>query len=200
MMGVAFGFKRGLIRVYEDELSGLRSMVRDERVRGERDAHTFAEHLMLMLSTHHPVLWWNDQRIDPCELHCWVDAADRVWLANMVVEGLECGVFRRTLRGTDLGWGSVIDLLTADARDPCVLSYSVTGWFPNENLGIPLFGALPESARFKRCWDALRDMGPVFRMQPYGFREFRFGTGISALDVMADDYVARLDKAYPRAK
>src|SRR5678809_1267407 len=128
MMGVAFGFKRGLIRVYEDELSGLRSMVRDERVRGERDAHTFAEHLMLMLSTHHPVLWWNDQRIDPfelqlnsalalgsdvvklaarfhgqCEVHCWVDAADRVWLANMVVEGLECGVFRRTLRGTDLG-------------------------------------------------------------------------------------------------
>jgi hypothetical protein len=80
-----------------------------------------------------------------CEVHCWVEGSDRAWLAGIIDQGLKTGIYRRGLRyagdpdgpkdqWADQGWGQVLDLLRARDDEPVVLSYSVTGSFPNREI------------------------------------------------------------------
>lgn len=74
-------------------------------------------------------------------VHCWVEGPDRAWLAAIIQEGLDVGLYRHgmwqePMRGTQptwvvQGWEDIQELLRAADDDPVVLSYSVDGWFPN---------------------------------------------------------------------
>lgn len=77
-----------------------------------------------------------------CEIHCWVEGPDREWLAGLIDEGLEAGIYRRGLWYSDVpdgprdkwssqGWEEVQALLREAADGPVVLSYSVCDQFPN---------------------------------------------------------------------
>lgn len=74
-------------------------------------------------------------RIDgQCELHGYVEGPNRAWLASIIDQGLADGVMRPTLRARPLGWDDVTTLLRAGTDTPVVMSYSVTDWFPNEDV------------------------------------------------------------------
>src|SRR5215472_5272064 len=67
-----------------------------------------------------------------CEIHCWVEGSERAWVAGLIDQGLESGVFRRNLaRGYAQGWEQVQECLRARDDEPVVLSYSVCDQFPN---------------------------------------------------------------------
>lgn len=77
-----------------------------------------------------------------CEIHGYVEGPDRAWLAEVIDEGLDAGIYRRTLMygsvpeaGIDAqlcsqGWEDVQALLRAADDDPVVMSYSVCDGFP----------------------------------------------------------------------
>lgn len=79
-----------------------------------------------------------------CEIHCWVDGPNRKWLAGVMREGRESGLYRAAQ-----GWEAVADLL--DSRDDCpiVCSYSVCEQFPN-------FSSLPDDHALKLSHDDRR--------------------------------------------
>lgn len=75
------------------------------------------------------------------EVHCYVEARNFGWLADVIQEGLDKALYRATLpyRGADnvvidvlpQGWEQVLELLNHPDDSPAVLSYSVTDSFPN---------------------------------------------------------------------
>jgi len=82
------------------------------------------------------------------EMHCWVDGPDRAWLADVMEQGLEAGIFRRGFwfverpchgdpaaqpdrKWSDQGWGEVTRLLRDRDDEPVVCSYTVCDQFPN---------------------------------------------------------------------
>lgn len=60
-----------------------------------------------------------------CELHCYVKAENKVWMADTIKEGRKRNIFR-----SGVGWEEVIDLLLEDNPHPIVVSYSVCDIFP----------------------------------------------------------------------
>jgi hypothetical protein len=67
-----------------------------------------------------------------CEIHAYCEGEDRAWLADLVQEALDCGVFRSWVNGYD-GWQKLMDFLRSSDSEPVVTSYSVTDSFPNPN-------------------------------------------------------------------
>lgn len=77
-----------------------------------------------------------------CEIHCYVNDQNKLWLARLVETALEVGIFRRhiTPKGADgkpagppssSGYGELLKLLTdTRIRGPVVCSYSVCESFP----------------------------------------------------------------------
>lgn len=57
-----------------------------------------------------------------CEIHCWMKASNRIWVSNIIEEGLFKGVFL-----PNKGWENVIRFLRSNTEDPVVLSSSVCG-------------------------------------------------------------------------
>lgn len=75
-----------------------------------------------------------------CEGHCYIEGEDREWVADLIDDGLNVGVYRRELLRRDddgterrwsQGWEDVQALLRETADGPVVLSYSVCDSFPN---------------------------------------------------------------------
>lgn len=75
-----------------------------------------------------------------CELHCFVEGINRAWLAGIITEGLDAGIFREgrwyedrdgNRKWSDQGWRGVIKLLLDRDDEPVVMSYSVCDQFPN---------------------------------------------------------------------
>ena len=78
-----------------------------------------------------------------CEVHAWIEESDRVWLADVIEDGVDTGVYRRGLwyqNGAreyhEQGWGDVVALLrnTTDHPGEVVLSYSGSDEFPNPDI------------------------------------------------------------------
>jgi hypothetical protein len=84
------------------------------------------------------------------EMHCWVDGPDRAWLAGVVEQGLDVGIFRRGFwfaprpcdsdpaaqpdrQWSDQGWDGVIAHLRSRSDEPVVCSYSICDPFPNRD-------------------------------------------------------------------
>lgn len=77
-----------------------------------------------------------------CESHLWIDGPDRAWLAGIIKDALDKGIYRRGLwyadqpdtprdKWSDQGWGAIVDDLLSRDDEPVVLSYSVCDQFPN---------------------------------------------------------------------
>lgn len=94
-----------------------------------------------------------------CEENCWIDGPDRAWLADVIEQGLEIGLYRR-----GMGWeaptgeydrsAGVLALLRARDDEPVVLSDSYGDGFPNTSVG-DWMPAWPDGV--ERHWDALTE-------------------------------------------
>lgn len=149
-------------------------------------------------------------RIDSqCELHCFVEGADRAWLAARIVEGCDTGVLRRGFsqrHGREGGWDAVVDLLRSRADEPVVLSYSVCDGFPNAECSTwvapnagrewdteeqeyqaleedeAAWDALPEAEQWRMGMEWLRASPGMLRLDPSHWADYRFGNCLTAFD------------------
>lgn len=138
-----------------------------------------------------------------CEIHAFVEGANRTWLADIIERGRKTGVFR-----AESGWESVITHLRERDDEPVVTSYSVCESFPN-----------PQAANWKPTnvdedgeadWDAWYDLPEktqwhmamsgirksLLEIRPEDWDTFYFGNGVTGFDLLAK--AIELGKAKPR--
>lgn len=123
-----------------------------------------------------------------CEVHCWVDSANRRWLAGIIRKGLGSSVFRK-----QQGWENVVNLLESRDDCPVVCSYSVCSSFPNfdclpdshplklraDDTRFDEFDELPMEEAWRDCFAGLRAKAGGRELRPDGWEDFRFGKGHS---------------------
>lgn len=140
-----------------------------------------------------------------CEIHGWVEDADREWLADVIDAGRRENVLRPAQ-----GWESVAEFLRT-TTGPVVMSYSVCESFPNAGIADwtpdPAAVVIPEGyadegfdeEAFRRdaAWDAWYDLSSdeqwALGMRGVRSREYDlrltpnddrgFGPGLSAFDI-----------------
>lgn len=126
-----------------------------------------------------------------CEIHCWVDGPNRIWLADIIEEGLEDNIFR-----SGMGWDSVVSLLKARADEPVVCSYSVCEQFPNSGIAgwkppeddsenYDLWYDLPDDEKWKMAMSGLKNAGGCLEISPDSLPTDGFGCMLSAFDLIA---------------
>ncbi|SHI67236.1 hypothetical protein [Streptomyces sp. 3214.6] len=144
-----------------------------------------------------------------CELHAWVDGPNRAWLADVMQTGIDTGIFRRGLpyrddpgsevKWSDQGWDDVIALLRERDDEPVVTSFSITDQFPNS--GPDGYDGdwydLEATERWRIGMEWLRQSPARLELAP-GQELYRFGPGLSILDIFAPDWEERLDRALAR--
>jgi len=167
----------------------------DFRWRGE-DIDLFALHLNTALVVGNDVIKLMARLHGSCEIHAWVDGPNRAWLASIAERGLALG-----LLGSDKrlhmypGWPAVIELLRESDQGEVVTSYSVTDSFPNYEDRED-----EDEDREQMSWDVamdkLRKLDGGFELKPDNWDTFRFGHCLSAVDLVADDYAERFDRAF----
>lgn len=141
------------------------------------------------------------------DIHAWIDGPNRAWIADIIQEGLDFGVYRQSLKGTPCGWGDVMSLLRSADDAPVVMSYSVESWFPSELLTDYVRDANDESPwddlSPQEQWDTAmaglqsrkRADRQGLEIQPNDWKDVRFGYGLSMLDLLAEDHRERIRKA-----
>lgn len=138
-----------------------------------------------------------------CELHAYVEDANRDWLAGIIDEGRKANIFR-----AQQGWEEVAALLRAPEPGPVVMSYSVCESFPGPHCAdweMPLVMVedddgklveepdhdawynLPEDERWTLSLSALRagKMGRHLELTPETWDGYTFRSGLSAFDIRA---------------
>lgn len=153
-----------------------------------------------------------------CESHCWVDGPDRAWLADVIDQGLDAGLYRPSA-----GWGEVQADLRGRDDEPVVMSYSVSDSFPNGDLGgwmppwpdgVPQdWDALTEAQRQERdersdawydlpaneqwtiAFEALQQVRPWAQLTPESLAEVTFSSPVTVYDLFASDRDERIRKA-----
>lgn len=139
-----------------------------------------------------------------CEIHAFVEGVDRRWLADVVDEGVSSGVLRPQRSTFYESWPAIAALLRVDQRSPVVTSYSVTDGFPGPHVLAPSghrvveedhdrFSSMSVETQWEACMSALRQSSAGLRMHPGEWAHYRFGRGLTALDLLADDWRPRLD-------
>jgi hypothetical protein len=83
-----------------------------------------------------------------CEIHAWVDGPDRAWMADVIQQGLDAGLYR-----DGMGWDKVQELLRSGSEGPVVTSYSVCDGFP----GWHLINQATWPPGVERTWSALTE-------------------------------------------
>jgi hypothetical protein len=123
-----------------------------------------------------------------CEIHCYVTAENRNWLAQIMKEGRRYNIMR-----ADQGWEDVIKFVeNPTIGEPVVCSYSVCDEFPN--LGsIPedhpwskntdAFYDADEEEKWEVCWKHLHETRPDLELRPDNWNKFYFGNGLSGFDL-----------------
>jgi hypothetical protein len=151
---------------------------------------------------------------------CWAEGPDRAWLAGIIRGGLESGALAsREIAQLDegarwfpTGWEDVAALLESRDDEPVVMTYSVSGGFP----GGPPAGwrtelagsddredqwwAAPAAERWAAGLEWLRAWQPGARLTPATWASVRFDHGLSVLDLMADDWIERLNDAITQTR
>lgn len=79
-----------------------------------------------------------------CEIHGWVDGKNRAWLADIMQEGRDLGLFRE-----NQGWEGVITFLRSRDDEPVVTSYSVCSGFPNNDMDLCRHCGYPKHSHHK---------------------------------------------------
>lgn len=157
--------------------------------------------------------------IGTCEIHGWIDGPNRAWIADMIEEGLASGVLRRARQTQYENWPGLVTLLRSTSRSPVVMSSSFAEPFPGFHLVSPrskrwdemteaeeatrlaeeeAWDQLDPDVRWEQALAALRDPDDGLEIRPESWSSFRFSHGLSALDLMSEDWEARLDRAFPR--
>jgi hypothetical protein len=122
------------------------------------------------------------------EVHGFVEEEHRIWLAELIDDGREQGIFR-----DHQGWEDVLILLrkTETLPGPVVMSYSVTETFPSpyevlqdpsEDVAEAFYG-LPHAERWSAGLDWLRTVANVGPITPENLSTRRYGD-ITALDLI----------------
>lgn len=118
-----------------------------------------------------------------CEIHCYVEGANRAWLAGIIERGREVSVLR-----SDMGWEDVISLLRERADEPVVMSYSVCEQFPNPGrVGEEEYEAwyeLDDATRWERAMARLRADSGGLEIKPDTWDSFYFSHGITAFQII----------------
>jgi hypothetical protein len=117
-----------------------------------------------------------------CEIHCFVHGPNRDWLADIVDEGVESGLYRNSeySQGGGPQWTNVSKLLRSSKKEPVVCSYSVCEQFPNAGIAgwdCEKFGRLSNKKRWRLALEGLYDKsgGSRLELKPEHWKEFRFG-------------------------
>jgi len=155
-----------------------------------------------------------------CEIHAWIDGRNRWWIANIIEDGLASGVMRTARQTQYENWPGVIAMLRNSSQSPVVMSYSVTNSFPNfelvsghdfektpwnkmteaEQLAMAerreAFADLPAHEQWAQAFRAL-ELVRGRELRQDNWKTFRYVHKLSALDLMADDWESRLDRAFP---
>lgn len=149
--------------------------------------------------------------------HCYIEGADRAWVADIIDNGREIGMYR-----PDMGWEAVANLLRACDDEPVVTSHSTESGWPNMWI-TPLAAAVPATVtygsmsdeereaadeaqtRAEERWDAmtpderwevslasLKQRRPWSRLAPETLGEIWFGTTVTVYDLLAEDREARV--------
>ena len=84
-----------------------------------------------------------------CELHAYIEGPHRAWVANILEQGLDSGIYRKGLHIQPYpeapreqwlwrphGWEQVIELLRSRDDEPVVTSHSGTDGFPDEHTAV----------------------------------------------------------------
>lgn len=154
-------------------------------------------------------------RIDgQCNIHCWVDGPNRPWLAAIVQQGLDAGIFRKGFwyqpepgaerAWQSSGWPEVLALLQARDDEPVVLSYSGGVDFPDSSIGgwmlqcpdgvdvddhADAWYELPAAEQWRISMAGLREReAQRLELKPDDWQAYRFSHCLSVLDLMADDW------------
>lgn len=155
-----------------------------------------------------------------CEIHAWVDGPNRSWLAGIMQAGLDAGIYRKGFwfndgpdgprKWSDQGWGDVIALLQSRDDEPVVMSYSVCGGFPDYDIGdwmdrrpdgvdedehSEAWYDLDDAEKWRISMAGLRASGDGLELRPDDWGSFRFTHELSVLDLFADDWEERLQRA-----
>lgn len=144
-----------------------------------------------------------------CEVHAWVDGPNRAWLANVIENGLEAGIYRRRLayrdgseaepKWSDQGWDDVIGLLRSRDDEPVVTSSSVTDQFPNPGPHATEYGdswyQLDDTNSWRIGMGWLRQAPGQLELRPNN-KAYRFEHKLSILDLFSPDWEERIDRAF----
>lgn len=132
-----------------------------------------------------------------CEIHSWVDGPNRAWLASIIDEGLESGLYRESGK-----WGEVAEFLRSSDSEIVALSYTVTECWPNgyacgynSEEDAEAFYEFDSDKKFDLCEEWLRTANAGQEMKPDNWASYYFGDGLSGFDLLAPDWRERLDGA-----
>lgn len=123
-----------------------------------------------------------------CEIHAYVEGANKQWLADIIKRGRSFKFFR-----DGMGWDSAISLLEKEAITPVVTSYSVCDQFPNSGIANFDYPILPDGEENYDAWYdlppleqwemamiGLRESGRSLELSPDNWDEFYFADGTDA--------------------
>jgi hypothetical protein len=131
-----------------------------------------------------------------CELHAYVEGANRAWLADIIERGRETDVLRPQMK-----WEQVAEFLRSRDDCPVVTSYSVCDQFPNRHVAgwvAPMskyedtgeeyedtdaWYDLPEAERWQRAMDGLRAQGNGLELKPDNWNTFHFRDGVNGFQL-----------------
>lgn len=118
-----------------------------------------------------------------CEIHCWAAGKDRKWLADIIQQGQDIGLYRK-----DAGWESVVTHLLASSDSPVVMSYSVCDSFPNMYLAgyddDDEWCALSEEKQWTAAFKKVKaEYGLQLNPKQWKWPEFHFTPKINGYDL-----------------
>jgi hypothetical protein len=146
-----------------------------------------------------------------CEIHGFFAGSDRRWLADIIEEGLEEGVFRKEMRYpkdrlnpegetelVSMGWTELVEQLRESLQFPVVMSFTVTDGFPDPPKSWrphlkggdrwEQWSSLDDRKRFDLALVEVVEARGNKPISPETLRKYRFGHELSLLDLMARDF------------
>ena len=130
-------------------------------------------------------------RVDgQCEIHGFVEGRNRQWLAVIIENSLNRGLFNE-----GAGWEDVVRLLTSPCDGAVVLSASCCESFPNQGTAEEggwkghesAWDRLKNKTRWNRAVKGLRtqeERGYGKELKPDNWKEFRFQKDVSLTDIL----------------
>lgn len=123
-----------------------------------------------------------------CEVHAFVEGANRSWLADIIDRGRATNVLR-----AGMGWEACATMLRQRDDAPVVTSYSVCMPFPNaavagwkDDQDGDGFYDLSKSQQWAMAMPKLRESGGGLEMRPDDWGTFYFHGGASGFDIASE--------------